>query len=432
MQQESKNDLTKKIIGYASAIIIPVMIAQLVVLKLLEIGVLSTIVAMILICLIMAGVLALLIASIRQMILPIKSVLTGSTKEMDNDPLYAKAKKMEQREDELGEIFRKIHSTSEAFAHTIATIKSATERLSAVSEEFSQMFDSMGSLASHTGGAVSTITENTSAQTEQIFDIKQKTEAIATAIDNIMVNVKLLTDSAVAVDECNKSATQIISELMDISRENGESIEAVRRQTEKTNVSVQEIRTVTEIIEGISSQTNLLALNASIEAARAGEHGKGFAVVAEEIRVLADQSKESTEKINAIVSELIDNSDSSVAITNKVSEAFSRQDEKMHDTETIFGTLNSEIKSVSSAIEGIGDEIGDLEEHKNVIAREVTQLSEFAQQNANYVSTVESDANDLKNSMEACNKATEMVVEVSNELIGEIQKFDVSKLSLKF
>lgn len=431
MNEKKKNDLSRKLLLYSTAIFIPVIVIQIVILELLKNGFFNTTTALILTVLTTLGVFSLILLSLRQMILPIKAAMTGEQLSEQDTKLARRAKKIAERQDELGQIFRTITETTAGFAHTVATIKSATEELSAISEEFSQVFDSMGTVMDNTGSAMGVIISNTSVQADQTNDIKGKTDSIAVAIDHILVNIKALADSANAVSDCSERAVEIMDELLEISNENSVSIEAVREQTQKTNESVQEIRSVTEIIAGISNQTNLLALNASIEAARAGEHGAGFAVVAEEIRTLADQSKESTAHINQIVADLINNSNISVDVTNKVSEAFGRQDKKMRDTEEIFTVLKKEIDRAGSAIGGISTEISDLEQHKNIIAGSVDHLADFAEQNANHSENVGKDMRDLETSMKNCKEATDKIVEVSEELVGEIQKFQKLKLFLK-
>lgn len=423
MNEKTKKDLSKKIILSSLCAFAPTLILQIIILELLQHNIINTAVALILTILIIGSVFVLIALSIRHLLIPIKSAITGEDPAQIDSKVSERARKIAERQDELGEIFRTIRKTTAGFASTISTIKTATNDLSSASEEFSQMFDSMEQVTTHTENAIGVIISNTSTQANHTIDIKDKTNEIAIAIDHICKNVNELTQSAEALGEYNNAATEIIKELIAISNENSTSIEAVREQTLRTNQSVQEIRSVTEIIAGISNQTNLLALNASIEAARAGEHGSGFAVVAEEIRTLADQSKESTEHINNVVNELIKNSDVSVDITNKVSEAFSKQDKKMHDTEEIFSTLNSEIHKVNTSINSIDNEISDLETHKNIIADSVDNLAEFAEQNANYGNEVSKDIEDMHTAMDSCNQATSMVVKVSDRLVGEIQKF---------
>ena len=85
-------------------------------------------------------------------------------------------------------------------------------------------------------------------------------------------------------------------------------IEQIANLTEKAiknlETSIMEISGFTDEISLITGQTNLLALNASIEAARAGEQGKGFSVVANEVRVLAEHSKQSNCAITAMISKM--------------------------------------------------------------------------------------------------------------------------------
>lgn len=125
-------------------------------------------------------------------------------------------------------------------------------------------------------GKVNSITDNTAAQADKTRDIEQKIMNISQAVETIAQNIDVLVESAGKMKSCNEEAENIMRELVTISKDNSAAVENVRSQTDLTNQSAMQIRTVTEIIAGISSQTNLLALNASIEAARAGEQGKGF------------------------------------------------------------------------------------------------------------------------------------------------------------
>lgn len=89
--------------------------------------------------------------------------------------------------------------------------------------------------------------------------------------------------------------------------------EQILRLSEQTN----QIGSISSLVSDLANQTNMLALNAAVEAVRAGEQGKGFAVVAAEIRKLADQSKKSAERINALVTEVQNATNSTVMVTDE-------------------------------------------------------------------------------------------------------------------
>ncbi len=136
-------------------------------------------------------------------------------------------------------------------------------------------------------------------KTENLLSNLNRNENDLNTITAQMEQVETISSQAsnIAV-ESSASLGNVIGKLAQII----EKIDVMKGSSAELNESSKEITDVTSLIAKIADQTNLLALNAAIEAARAGEHGRGFAVVADEVRTLAENTKNATEKINQTIS----------------------------------------------------------------------------------------------------------------------------------
>jgi len=163
--------------------------------------------------------------------------------------------------------------------HSVSTSNDSVSDLSAVTEELSSSMQEIED-------AASVINQNAEGVLGKVSEIAEKSDDINEYSKEMKGNADKM--------ESNARAT-----MEQISRKVEEMLEVLNRAIEESR-SVEQVNGLTDDILSISSQTNLLALNASIEAARAGEAGRGFSVVADEIRQLADSSRETANKIQQI------------------------------------------------------------------------------------------------------------------------------------
>lgn len=166
----------------------------------------------------------------------------------------------------------------DAVARSRALIQASLSRIDALGQKLASTVGSVQSSAVATHGSVDRTMAAINSSTDEIETATSGMKSLVSAVFEISAN------SAQAVE-----ATSLARE---------QAAEVVVRAGEM-EAAINDIRSITAIVQSVARQTNLLALNAAIEAARAGQAGRGFAVVAQEVKGLATQTTLATEKIAA-------------------------------------------------------------------------------------------------------------------------------------
>jgi methyl-accepting chemotaxis protein len=387
-------------------------------------GVVSLIIIITVIMLLLASLLIVLMTS-RMIINPIryiqqhlKTIAMGDLSE-DINSVYLKKK------DEMGEIINYIKEMQDSLREVTGKIKESSDAIDNESESLSAVSEQMAATSETVTNAIQEVAKGAGSQAEELFGVLAILDEFGEQLNGIVKAIKNIDSNSKDINSSVNDSNESIKLLLESVKMIGGYFNNFNTKIVDLGQSVTQINEITDFINSITDQTNLLALNAAIEAARAGEAGRGFSVVAEEIRKLAEQSKQSMESINKLVKGISNDTVTMLQDADVINGELRNQSHVINTSTNSYEKMVDAVKAIGPKIEAVDKLINDLESGKDTIIGQITSVSSIAEE-------ASAAAQEIAASSEQMNASTEEVASTAqnlNGMINEMQK-EVNRFKL--
>lgn len=330
-----------------------------------------------------------------------------------------------KRKDEFKILTASLNSTIESIRLLMKDMKQFGGKVSGLSANVSDKTATINTSMQDIARAMDEVSQGVSSQAHDTENSNQKMLSFSENINTVTEKTLSMTETADKAIDAVEQGKVIVQDLGEKSDTTVSLTEILVRDIDEVQKSSEEITGFVDVIDNIAEQTNLLSLNASIEAARAGEAGRGFAVVAEEIRKLADQSKESGNKIRSIVENIGSTTDKTTASAKKAAGMVNDQAHALEETVKVFGMIQTCVSELVEGIRIVTERLGQVVEEEETVRYAIQNISSVSEEVAASTEEVTATIGGQVSVIEKLKEEVEILSKDAAELGKSIDRFEI-------
>jgi methyl-accepting chemotaxis protein len=279
-----------------------------------------------------------------------------------------------------------------------ALARASREMLATLQRTTQELHEGVNVLSSSAGEILATTTQVAAGAAETATAVSQTTATVEEVKQTAQLaaqKAKYVSDSAQKASSVSQTGRRSVEEAIAGMHRIQEQMESIAESIVRLSEQSQAIGEIIATVNDLAEQSNLLAVNAAIEATKAGEQGKGFAVVAQEVKSLAEQSKQATAQVRAILTDIQKATSAAVLATEQGTKAVEAGVKQSGEAAEAIRLLADSIGEAAQAATQIAASSGQQMVGMDQVALAMENIKQASQQNVAGTQQAETAAKQL-------------------------------------
>ncbi|MDF2658987.1 MAG: hypothetical protein K0Q94_1778 [Paenibacillus sp.] len=329
------------------------------------------------------------------------------------------------RQDEIGQLSVSFNQMMEQITSLVSRTNISAKEVLGTAAELSDASKKTEQAAKEIAVATEEIASGASSLAVEAERGSDLTGSISQKVGHVVDANVLMEAAAAEVQQASRKGTSYMTELITKTGTTEDMIRSMADKVEKLQESTSSIRKILEMLNNITKQTNILSLNATIEAARAGAAGKGFMVVADEIRKLADQSKQSIDVVAQITERIQTEMKETVDVLSEAYPIFQEQIASVKDADGIFKQVQQQMDGFAAKLQEVTLSVQELKNSQVVLSDAMSNVSAVAEQSSATSQEVASLSTEQLSISGGLVRLSDKLEELSDSLKESLSKFSI-------